>query len=65
MRNNDKTDYFIITLNANNNKYSAKIKVLLMRSKSLPEYKELPGYVGRNKKKEKKGQKKGENKINK
>ena len=65
MRNNDKTDYFIITLNANNNKYSAKIKVLLMRSKSLPEYKELPGYVGRKKKKEKKGQKKGENKINK
>lgn len=54
MRNNDNTDYFIITLNANNNKYSAKIKVLLMRSKSLPEYKELPGYVGRKKKKEKK-----------
>ena len=54
MRNNDKTDYFIITLNAKNNKYSAKIKVVLMISKSLPEHEELPGYVGRKKKKEKK-----------
>ena len=43
------TDYLIITLNANNNKYSAKIKVVLMKSKSLPEHKELPGYVGRKK----------------
>lgn len=38
------TDYLIITLNANNNKYTAKIKeVVLMVSKSLQEHKELPG----------------------
>ena len=47
-------DYLIMTLNANSNKYSAKIKEVLMKSKSLPEHKELPGYAGR-KKEEKKG----------
>lgn len=58
------TDYLIITLNANNNKYTAKIKeVVLMVSKSLQEHKELPGQIIRKKKKERKGKERREEKI--